>query len=59
MFKNPNYKYLIYDNIDKKIFQKLINLKITKIINFRSYKKAKIILELIKLFYFFLSIENF
>ena len=53
MFKNLNYKYLIYDNIDKKIFQKLINLKITKIINFRSYKKAKIIFELIKLFYFF------
>jgi surface carbohydrate biosynthesis protein len=54
MFKNLNYKYLIYDNIDEKIFQKLINLKVTKIIDFRTYKKTKIILELIKLFYFFL-----
>ena len=54
MFKNINYKYIIYDNVDKQIFQKLINLKNTKIINFRIYKKEKILLEFGKLFYFFL-----
>ena len=48
------YKYLIYDNIDQKLFKHFINLNETKIINFQSYKFFHYLFEIIKVFHLFL-----